>query len=493
MSSLQKRGWLAAFCLAGALGLTAFQAWAYAGKLQLSLGPRVILEPWLLRRGFVIYEGIADLHTPLMPLILATLAPLFRNGFDLAKLALIVLLSLTTLLTFFVGKQKIGWLGGLGAAFFLVIWSPAFGFGKLWHESFLAPIYLVWLLSCDAPAKPRRVKDVFLLGVLGGVSILIKQQAALVFAAFIVWNGFIHWSNQRSVQAALREAVLLGISALLPISIFCVYQYARAGSLTNFLYWTVGYPITSDYKTLTAIAPTLAQWRTMASSILLVPAAILCLIDSMRKGNQVWLSLAWGMILLATSSFTAYPRFNFFHLQASLPVLAFLSAQTFAYGLQPGQTNRTFPAGVAIALSFYWILTAGYAYRPVLHTEPQPLVFEYSDLVPLAEEIRQQIGPEDCIYIFPDDEATSNLYYLLDCLPPRFWIFHYPWYMLERIKHRILSTLAASPPEWVVYIPGRWGTESSAPEVVNYIHEHYEVHDTLDWAQGEVRLLKRVR
>jgi len=42
----------------------------------------------------------------------------------------------------------------LWAAGFFVVWSPAMNFGKLWHESFLAPLYvLLWRGDQEVPVR----------------------------------------------------------------------------------------------------------------------------------------------------------------------------------------------------------------------------------------------------------------------------------------------------------------------------------------------------
>jgi hypothetical protein len=484
--------WLPWVALSGLLGLLIFQIWAYYYKLPLSLGPRVILQPWLLKRGFVMYEDIVDLHSPLMPLLVATLTPLMPDGLSLAKLILVVLLSLSTLLTFVVGWRTMGWLGGLGAACFFVVWSPAFGFGKLWHESFLAPLFLLLFVFYDTSAARRSTRSCLFLGFLGGVAILFKQHAALVFAAFVVWHAFATWHLHRSGSNLVREVGLMGLGAMAPVSAYAVFQYAQAGSLESFWYWTMAYPVTSDYGSLAAQPPTIAQIGVVASSCLLLPAALFSAIDSKRKGDRAWLHLGLGLTLLAASSVTAYPRFDFFHLQATLPWLALTSALTFAYAWRSGISGRFFAAGITVALSAFWLITAGPAYRPVAAAPAQQYTSEYSDLVPLAQRIRQYIGPAGCIYLFPDDEATANLYYLLRCSPPRFWIFHYPWYMSGWVRDRILSSLDADPPAWVAFFPGRWDAENRAPEIVKYLQDHYQRKTSFQWAQGEVWLFRRV-
>jgi hypothetical protein len=488
----KKRGWLPLLALSVLAGLLLFQAWAYYYQLPLSLGPRVILQPWLLQNQFIAYEQIVDQHTPLMPMLIASLRFLFPDGLQLAKLVLVALISLVTLLTFLAGRHTAGWLGGLLAALFFVAWSPEFGFAKLWHETFLAPLYLLLLLLYNPSAPRRSLKLLLCLGIIGGSAVLIKQHAAVVFAAFLFWNALTSWHVHRAKREIARETGLMILGAALPISALAVYQYAQAGTLRSFWYWAITYNLTSDYRTLAALVPNVTKTRVIAWSCFLLPAAIFRLIDEKRRGNRMWLGLGWGLVLLATSSLTAYPRFGMFHLQAALPVLAWLSAVTLAAALQARGSNRSFVVGIALALSAFSLIIAAAAYQPVLNADRARKIWEYSDLVPLADEIRQEIGPTDCIYLFPDDEATANLYYLSGCFPPKFWVFHYPWYVLPWVDHKAASTLEEDPPRWIVMFPGRWGAEQTAVEIMGYLQDHYQRQAELHWeGQGEVWLLQR--
>ena len=491
----KRRSWLPLLAWSGLAALILFQAWAYYFRLDLSLGPRVIAQPWFLQNYMVLYEQMGDQHMMLLPLLLVPLRLLVPDGLQLAKLVLVALISLSTLLTFVAGRRTTGWPGGsitaIVAALFFVAWSPVFGFGKLWHETFLAPVYALLLLLYD-PAAPRRsTRTLLLLGILGGIGILLKQQAAIVFGAFVLWSAWTTWHTHRSKQDVVREAGLMILGAVLPFLTFVTYQYVRAGTLQSFWYWTVTYNLTSDYRTLAAYIPNTVQIRLIASGFLLVPAALVCLLDQKRQGNKLWMSLGWGLTLFVTGSLTAYPRFEFFHFQAVLPALAWLSAVPLAGALQSGKEGRSFATAIAVTLLAFWLVTAATFYRPVASTGEARKIWEYSDLMPLAAEIRQQIGPHDCIYIFPDDEATANLYYLTRCVP-RLWVFSYPWFMIDPIKQQVLAAIEKDPPQWVVTFPGRWEIEKTAPEVMGYLEDHYRRQVELNWAQGEAWLLRRL-
>jgi hypothetical protein len=490
--SRRARRWLPLVAVAGLAVLVALQAWAYGTRFTLSLGPRVILQPWLIQHRYVMYENIADLHTPFMPLFLTLLRPLITDGLQRAKTILIVLLSLTTLLTFLAGRRSAGWLGGLAAAAFLVVWSPGFEFGKLWHESFLAPLYALSLVIYDASAVRRSRAFPLLIGLAGGLAALIKQHAAVVFAAFVLWTVLAGWRQHLTLRRSLRDLALIGAGALAPVLGLLLWQYMRAGTLQGLVYWTLTYNLTSDYKSLAAQGPTTPEVGVVASSCLLIPAALLTLLRLKRRGDAAWLNLGWGLTLLAASGLTAYPRFALFHLQPALPAIAWLSAVTLQDALRPQAAPRHFAIGMTVALMILWLVTPGPAYPAALGMDRPQVILEYSDLVPLAHEIRQTIGPDDCVYIFPDDEATANLYYLMRCLPPSFWVFHYPWNLTAPIQDGVLQMLEQQPPQWIIHSPGRWEIELHAPDIMAFMSSHYQRTAQLHWAQGEVWLLKRL-
>jgi hypothetical protein len=469
--------WLVLVLLAG---LIAFQAYAYFYKLTLSLGPRVILQPWAMQNGAVIYENLVDVHTPLMPLAITEMRYLIPGGLRLAKLLVVGLLSLSTLVTFSAGLRKIGWWGGLWAAGFFVIWSPA-------------PIYILLFLLYEATAIRKSSRAALLSGFLGGVAILIKQHAVVLLLVYILWLTYTLMRYQFSRRDVWRQIGWIVLGGSLPLITIIVYQYSRASTLNGFLYWTIGYTLNSQYSSQGALLPTYDNLKVYASAWLLVPVAILTWWNARHNLDKTWFELGLALLMLFTSIITIYPRFAVFHLQASLPLLALVSLLTLANAIQPESTQRIFAIGVTLALSAYWLLTAGMAYRSTFSPQPNRFIYEYSNLVPLARTVKQQIGTGTCFYIFPDDEATSNLYYLCGCMPPKFWIFHYPWYMLDWVKERILSDLAKSPPEWIIYFPGRWETANNVRLVYDYLQSHYQKQATLPWAQGDVWLMKKIK
>ncbi len=475
------------------------QAHAYVNVVPLSLGPRVIMQPWLMTLpGHMIYEQIADQHTPLVPLVLSWFAPLPLEGWRLASLVLVALLSLSTVLTWWAARRAAGPLGGLLAAVFFVCWTGRFDFGKLWYESFLTPLYVALLILFRPTGPARSRASLAASGAVCGIALLAKQQAALVLLVFAGWNLATGWRARRPIRELIADAAVIGLSALVPLAVYGVFHAVRAGTVANLWYWAVEYNVASGYASLASLPPTLAEIREVAPAFTLVPVALLGVRDLLRRGDPEWETQSWGLLLAATSCVGAYPRYGAFHLQPLLPVLAWLSATALlrlrgAGGPSTGDapaSRRVFVVSVVV-MGLLSLIPFVATYRAVLDPPWPRVIKEYSDLRPLATEVRRVTGGGGRLYVFPDDEATANLYYLLRTPPPRFWVFSYPWYMTAQTRQRILRTLDVEQPRWVVRPVGRWETDRFAPDVVVYIGDRYEVRARLRWAQGVVEVLER--
>jgi hypothetical protein len=490
-SEKRSQKWLPMISLTGLICLFVFQTWFFYNKLPLSLGPRVILQPRLLKNGFVMYENIADLHSPLMPLTISALLPLLPDGLNLAQLVLFSLISLSMLLTFFVGYIKGGWMVGLFAAFFFSVWSPIFGYGKLWYETFLAPLFLLIFLFGETSTAARSPKSCFLIGMICGVAILFKQQAVVIFLLILIWNIFINRGLSNSTYPLKRQPALIGLGAILPVIGYIFFQYIQNGNLEAFFYWTIVYPLKSDFRSKAGQLPSFSEIGIIASSCLLLPGTIYCVVGSKRKKDDRWKPLVFGLALFSAASVSVYPRFNFFHLQAALPILAIVSAQTLICLFRFKRFGWFHRVGMIFALSGIWLISIVCFYPVVYENQSTQTIHEYSNLIPLAEAIKKYTGTSNGFYIFPDDEATANLYYLMGCSPPKFWVFHYPWYGLEWIRKKSLSALEAANTEWIVYFPGRWNAEKNWPEIMDYLQTHYRRESKFRWVHSDVWLYQR--
>lgn len=484
--------------------LAAAQSLAYYSLLPLSLGPRVILQPWLMQQGFLLYEHIADEHPPLMYLVLSVLQPVASDSLIVAKVVLVSSIFALTLLVFWAGLLARDWLAGVVSALFFAIWSPIFGYGKLWHETFLAVIYALLLVLWSHPSAEASEKRTYALtGLLLGVSLLFKQHALAVLGALALWELFFCWRTRSLSRQTWLRIASFGLLALLPVACFTGYRYLRTGSIKHFVFWTVTFNFINNYRDIAALPPNLSQLTTLAPAyLLIIPFCAHSLRAIIReKADRTWYrNEGRAFVLLIAASLTAYPRFGFFHLQASLPPLAWLSAleltraRTYPDLTATTRENLRFLSLAGrLLLVALWILHASPAYYRPINTNTPQRIWEYTDLLPLADQISHQIGPDDCIYVFPDDEATANLYYLVGCSPPDYWSpTSYPWFTLDTLKPKIIDALDQASPQYVVYFPGRWSIEQHGKEILAHIESHYQLSSELSWDAGEVRLLERI-
>ncbi|MFB3852652.1 MAG: glycosyltransferase family 39 protein [Vicinamibacterales bacterium] len=487
--------------LLAAGSVLALQGWAYYSLLPLSLGPRVIMQPWLLTLpGYSLYEQVADQHPPLMPLLVSWFVPLAEEGWCLAAGFLAALLSLSAVLTWWAARRSGGAGAGLLALCLFACWTGQFGFEKLWHESFLAPLYALLLVMFRTSAK-RSHAWLVSAGLVCGLALLVKQQAAPVAVAFVLWNAFTEWRARRTTAAALSAAGQIAAPAIAVPAFYAAVHYMRTGTLENLWFWTVQVNIEGRFASLAAMPPSLEDIARLAPAFILVPIALAQTVRAARQGDASWETNGWALALLSSSGLALYPRFAAFHLQASLPALSWLSA-TALHSAARGNENQRLPfprtlrrstlvAACALVLAVFSVAALAHTFRAVAgNVEPREIQ-EYSDLDTLALNVKTVTRDSGPIYVFPDDEATANLYYLLRKPPPRFWVFTYPWYMVPRVRQQIVRALEDAPPRWIVHRPNAWEIDRFAPDVVSYIRARYVVRAQIPWRGEQVQILER--
>lgn len=473
--------------------LAGFNSALYYSIQTLSLGPHVILEPWLINQGFRMYDQLTDNHSPLMPQLFSLGQLVVPNGLYLARLALVGLIFLIGILTFILARRIAGDLAGILAVIFFASWSQTFGYGKLWHETFLTPLYLFLLILWTPPGTAASLRKHGLYGLILGIGLLFKQQALFFLIGLAAYECLLAFLDRRSGRLLAMEMGMLVLGAAAPILVYLADYVLTGGTLGQLWYWTVTYN-DADLLAMLALPPTVSVLLSLAPAFIFF---VVFLIKFLRKLPQKPEAYAFdGLLVLAflSGTITAIPRFGTFHLQPILPVLAAVSGLELvslarsgipAAAGSRGKTSMVIPA----AFSIFW-LSVGVL--NIVNFAPPRKIIEYSNLLPLADQVRQEIGPDACVYILPEDEANSNLYYLLKCLPPRFWAFtSYPWLSKDGLPELELNALKTASPAWVLYFPTRWNVEEHNPALVAYVMSQYQKVDVINSLEGEVWLMKR--
>lgn len=470
--------WLASFGLGGLLVLARL-IW-----LDFVAGVRFVLHPWLIRQGFLPYRDIADQHAPLLPAVLALLVPFFPDPLTLNYVVLAAVLLATVILVVLVSRQLFGRTAAIAALVFFMLWEPVFATHGLYYESALGMLYLLALLVWHGTSGAARWRPL-LSGLLLGTAVLVKQQAIIVVLGYIAWRVLVSYHREEPAHVGLKDIAVFTAGAMFLPALSVIY-FAIHGILGEYFFWTVTFNF-GDFAEQAVKWPTWKQAVYIAPAFLLVPPFLFWGVQSWRRGRHEAARLALLAILLAGSLTPVYPRFELFHFEAAVPLLAVVAGAVIQYGLSLGETRaRTMislraTAGtpgvrrVVFLLALLVLLTlpsASEPYRSRLGRERQ--VAEYAALAPLGQWLQDRTGPDDRIFVFPDTEDTANLYVLSKREPPGYWSVAYPWHTtVPAVRERLLRGIREAPPQWIVYAPdiaiAGVILKDAVPEVSDYL------------------------
>lgn len=470
----------------------------HAYLFDIRMNSRMVLQPWLLWNGFVQYQHIADEHAPLLPQLLAWLLPAFHGD---------ALLTARVVHAFLIGSTVFGsvlwahsvssrWAAIATGAFFLA-WSNL-AYWAMWYDLALAPVYLVLfsLMSHDVQGRPTT--RLGLAGFVTGLAILIKQQALVLVVILPIW---LIW-QYRLRRVSLRQGISLipgyFLGLAVPVVAYLGYYYRLAGTFQDLLYWSLSFNLTGDYRSLGQLTPTADQIRQVLPAFLMVVPFVASLASPQHlqentvppQSQRIWL-----MIFLILAALILYPRYSTMHWAVALSFMALISGVACADLVRQQIDRSLWPTtwGVYLAVVLLWTLSAVFTYNLRL-SQPRPQnLIEFSPLVDLADQLKSRNLPDEGIVLFPDDEGVSNLYYLLQRQPPKFWLMNYPWFINPYTIARWVQAMETERPQTLIFFPGRGEYEKYAPEMVAYVESRYRVTDILDWNGQAVQIMTRFR
>jgi 4-amino-4-deoxy-L-arabinose transferase-like glycosyltransferase len=130
------------------------------------------------------------------------------------------------------------------AAYALLALSPSvLGFAAKAEHFVILPLLAGVLLLVDLGPR-RRLRRIASAGLLLGLAVLMKQQAA----AFVAFGALVllvpmYGGTRCSAPRAIAECALFAIVSLLPFALTCLAMYV-AGAFSSFWFWTVSYSST---------------------------------------------------------------------------------------------------------------------------------------------------------------------------------------------------------------------------------------------------------
>lgn len=408
------------------------------------LSTEFTIYPFLSSHGFLPYSNIIDQHLPV--LIFGPLSiPSWLSTNPYPLLIIFCVITAATDLFLYLSflrhslKKPLLW---------LVVWiiiSYWFSGNTLWLETFIS-LFLAIILYLG---KSNRTSSALASGFFFGLALLTKPTfGPTLFLLFIF------------LRIPLGRFFFAGFFAPILITVFFLL---KNNLLSDFVYLTYVFNRQS-YVSLASKFPTLRQL--VETSIVVVPSLLMFL---RRKKFLL-------VLIILTSFATAFPRFEYVHLQPMLTLLVYLLAT---------EIRPKIPFFTPILI----VLLSFFVYRNFRHHYGN----FYLDPETMKVAATLKAKPGTSLYVFGGNEM---LYPLTNRVPPGLtYIPSLPWYWQdENLAKKMIAALTASPDTPVILksnatIDGA-NIQGSRGLIGRYINENYRLIGKIESYQVYQRILK---
>lgn len=425
---------------------------------RFTLWPEMVVYPYLLNSGFLLYRDIINPYPPLFPYLLALFSSLF--GYQpLPYQILTWFLILITDIAIFLGAAKItkSLKAALFSTLFFVVLSMPFGVNGLWFDLIqtLPVVVAVYFFARHLEKKIDNI-DLLLSSVFLATAFFIKQQALWLILWFL---AVLLYRERSNIKRLARSAFVLIAPLIIGLGIE-VFFISRQNLLGDFLTWTVYLPFFKASQIPGYIfLPTLRQ---AATSILLFSIFLPLILE--RNSKQVFYLLTAMVLLLF-----AYPRFDYFHLIPSLAVLSLV------FGLSIGSVKKPKALLIvpAMVLVFFFALTIRYLER---NWTRQVRFFE-KDVLKAANTL-QKVNPKGKPIFLQN--VSGQILVISQTLPTKPWADSFPWYLeIPGTQEKVLAGILNEKPDLVIYKPygqgGKYQIASYRPQkIADFLDQNYQ-------------------
>lgn len=418
----------------------------------------MIVYPYLLNKGFVLYKDLISPYPPLFLWFIQMVEMIFGSN-------TVVLMALTylgavldSIVIYFISiklwKEK-------KAAFISVIifstWFFYFEGNGLWFELYLTPFLLgaFYFLFRYLFDNNTKLVSIFLSGIFLGLAFFIKQTVVWVIFGVI----FLLLTRRNKFQSI--------IFLILPlVSLFLLTSFVSliGGYLKD--YWEWVYKYTFIYF---PFSPGHSQYPQLFDYIkLIIPISIVIPALVNTKNSPSKLSLF--LVFLIGSFMSIFPRWGLFHL---IPFLAILSVISASY-LTPILKNKLLFLGVVVI----WLTVV---IRQDIRFFNKSIRFFEPEVYSTASKIK---GLGESLYLF---NGPDQIYPITGGVPMvKPYVQNFAWYMeYDSIQNRLIKSLAVQKIRLVVYQnteePGNYSVGHYQPKILmNYINLNYHFKEMLD-------------
>lgn len=412
--------------------------------------PEFFVYPYLTNLGLLPYAQILDQHFPGLMFFPVNLANL---GFAAPEHLRILQASTVVAIHILIYKIAVPLAGSKKAALMAnvlyFVLHPFFEGYVLWIDSFVP----VLTLGAFCLLVSRNRRGLFFAGFLVGLAVLLKQVVIPISLLVAVWLWF--------TNKDLLKHYLGGL--FLPVGLMFFY-IASKGLMGDFIYWTYTFNVTYFAQMGRKYA---SLRQVLATSTVYLPAFIISFYGFVSKKRE----LALLALLFFGSLLFAYARFDYVHLQPSLPFAILLLAYFF------GKLPYKFADNLFV---LYLIPVVWVATRFFINNFGGSVYFFGSTEYKIADRIRELTERGDPIFMYG---TLPHMYQLTGTRPSgNVFVFHFPWFM-KAAEDKVLEGLVKEPPRVVVMQDGvgidNYNLYDYMPNINNYVSQNYEKIDEI--------------
>lgn len=415
------------------LPILLFSHFVFLFFTRFTLWPEMVVYPYLLNHGFLLYR---DIINPYPPLLLYKLS-FFANiaGYQPLPYQILAwsIILMTDILIFKLAKILTGKTSSavLATVFFMILSIPL-GVNGLWFDLVQTPLVLISVFFFGRFMERKSdYKSLIISSLALSIAFFIKQQALWLVIWFLANMLFYSRGNLKKIDKPVFILV-----APLAVGIFIeALIFLPQNLLNDFVFWTIALPF---FKASSmpgyVLLPTLRQLLVVAGLFVLLAPVIL---KRDRVGNFYLLSAAVLVLF-------AYPRFDYFHLIPALSVLA-LSAAT---ALDDFKKSKR----IVLLLSLLALLLLSAATARYLQRNWTREVRFFEKDVYQAAGILSKINTKDKPVFLQN--VSGQILPLSQTLPTKPWADSFPWYLESpSLQTNIVAGVLNEKPDFVLYKP----------------------------------------
>ena len=429
----------------------------------------MMVYPWLVDQGLMVYKDIALMY---MPGIVFILLPYFRIfGFSIASLATfdLILIFLTDILLVYACYKIFRSLAiTICVVGFYLLWQPLMDGKLLWFETALTPLLLLAFLEEVLYVRTKKNAHLVLSGVCIAFALFIKQNtvwAALITTPYVLYrvSGLSKWSLRSLLYITTPTAVIL---------VILVVMLLTTHVLKDFLFWALWVPLV--YLQRYTLLPTESEIRLLLPLFLLVTISIIFTIRS--HTTKPWRTIVHLTTLwLVGAVLFAYPRFGLFHLQVALPFVALHFGYLIICILR--EKRRYIQICMLCGMSVIFFLTYQQVKYFWMIKNPSIETRTDADEARLADAIERRIGKAQFFSL----EYTELLYFTLRrgpyVLP---WMSIGPWLnQLPDFDKKLITGIEEKNIPYIISVPFRRTANAADQSLSNnfrsYIFTYYRL------------------